>query len=99
MTAIRATCPDCGPVDLRPGDLELTLATATDHARYGFDCPACRVHVSKYADPDAIAALMGVGVVIHPALPAALTTADLTKFCQALTLNDDLADVAAEEAS
>lgn len=70
MTRIRATCPECGEVDLRPSDIELKIvqgkvAEVGEGSRYRFSCPRCAELVTKPAD-ERIARLLrtgGVGVV------------------------------------
>ncbi len=74
MTRIRATCPSCGEVDLRPSDVALQIVRThddTEHdvrdgSNYKFDCPTCDEVVTKPADAR-IARLLttgGVDVVV-----------------------------------
>jgi hypothetical protein len=60
MASIRANCPNCGQVDLRPE--ELSLRVEADHGRYGFTCPGCRTEVSGSADRRMVAVLIAAGV-------------------------------------
>jgi len=67
MTRIRATCPSCGEVDLRPVDIELHVIRATDGevgdgSSYRFECPGCTARVVKPADAR-IARLLATGGV------------------------------------
>ncbi len=67
MTRIRATCPDCGEVELLPDDVVLHIVRASDGdvgtgSTYRFDCPSCEVGVQKPAD-DRIAQLLTTGGV------------------------------------
>lgn len=67
MTRIRATCPSCGEVDLRPDDVTLVvvrdgLGSVTDGSSYRFDCPDCDELVVKPAD-ERIADLLTTGGV------------------------------------
>ncbi|MBW3658943.1 MAG: hypothetical protein KY457_09915 [Actinobacteria bacterium] len=67
MTRIRATCPDCGEIDLQPADIELHIVRADDGevgdgSNYRFSCPACTVLVTKPAD-ERIARLLATGGV------------------------------------
>lgn len=67
MTRIRATCPDCGEVDLQPTDIELHIVRGDDGevgngSSYCFSCPTCTVTVTKPAD-DRIARLLATGGV------------------------------------
>ena len=67
MTRIRASCPTCGEVDLRPKDVILRLVRAThgavgDASSYRFACPTCDDTVVKPAD-ERIAQLLTTGGV------------------------------------
>lgn len=77
MTRIRATCPTCGEVDLRPDDVVLHVVRApdglvADGSEYRFDCPSCTDEVAKPAD-ERIAQLLTSGGVhvaeVAPCLP------------------------------
>ncbi len=68
MTRIRATCPVCGEVDLRPSDIELqivrdVLAEVAEGSCYRFSCPTCTDLVTKPAD-ERIARLLRTGGVL-----------------------------------
>lgn len=67
MTRIRATCPACGEVDLRPDDIQLQIVRdgsgeVGDGSTYRFDCPGCAIEVTKPAD-DRVARLLATGGV------------------------------------
>lgn len=67
MTRIRATCPDCGEVDLTPADIELRIIRSEvgevgEGSNYRFACPTCTVLVTKPAD-ERIARLLATGGV------------------------------------
>ena len=67
MTRIRATCPSCGDVDLRPSDIEVQVVQdpdgeVVDGSTYRFACPACTDLVTKPAD-DRIVRLLSTGGV------------------------------------
>lgn len=69
MTRIRATCPHCGEVDLRPADVELEIirdldGDVTDGSRYRFSCPTCADVVSKPADARIAKLLTSGGVAV-----------------------------------
>ncbi len=77
MTRIRASCPTCGEVDLRPDDVVLHVVRAgdglvSDGSEYRFQCPSCADEVAKPAD-ERIAQLLTTGGVpvaeTAPALP------------------------------
>lgn len=67
MTRIRASCPACGEVDLRPDEVSLHLVRAPDGivrpgSSYRFNCPDCDETVTKPAD-ERIAQLLTTGGV------------------------------------
>jgi predicted RNA-binding Zn-ribbon protein involved in translation (DUF1610 family) len=67
MTRIRAICPRCGEVELRPSDLLLRRVldgdgTVTEASTYRFSCPDCACLVEKPAD-GRLAALLTTGGV------------------------------------
>ena len=67
MTRIRASCPSCGEVDLRPDDVVLHVVRApdglvSDGSQYRFQCPSCEDVVAKPAD-ERIAQLLATGGV------------------------------------
>lgn len=72
MTRIRATCPDCGEVDLQPDEVILRLvrddegAVATGSC-YRFVCPACDSVVTKPADVRIAELLTTGGVAVEDA--------------------------------
>lgn len=69
MTRIRATCPSCGEVELRPDEIELLVVGADpddvgDGSTYRFDCPACCDEVAKPADARIARLLTSGGVPV-----------------------------------
>jgi hypothetical protein len=67
MTRIRATCPSCGEIELRPTDVVLrrvtdALGELTDASCYRFSCPDCAELVEKPAD-ERVASLLATGGV------------------------------------
>jgi predicted RNA-binding Zn-ribbon protein involved in translation (DUF1610 family) len=65
MTTIKATCPVCGDVDLTPMDVLVTRAPAAGWSTYSFGCPECGAAVSKGADDEVVALLLGAGVSLR----------------------------------
>lgn len=63
MTTIRATCPICGDVELKPSQLRLMVCNRAEFSTYTFDCPTCNDEVKKPADEEVIALLLSGGVV------------------------------------
>lgn len=75
MTRIRATCPSCGEVELRPGDVLLrrvvdALGDVSDGTCYRFSCPDCTEVVEKPADERIVDLLTTGGVPIEDVGPA-----------------------------
>lgn len=74
MTRIRASCPTCGEVDLRPDDVMLHVVRApdgliSDGSEYRFQCPSCADQVTKPADERIAQLLTTGGVTVAEALP------------------------------
>ena len=63
MTTIKATCPDCGEVDLTADDILLRIGAVQDVNTYGFACPRCSEFVEKRADERVIRLLLSGGVM------------------------------------
>ncbi len=67
MTRIRATCPDCGDVEIYPVEVTLRVDHDDDHlvgdaSSYRFVCPDCAAVIAKRATPR-IAQLLAAGGV------------------------------------
>lgn len=108
MTRIRATCPSCGEVELRPDEIELHVVGADpedvrDGSTYRFDCPACFAEVAKPADAR-IARLLTTGGVPVTCTGDAELEAEVSRALQSVThpegltvgpalTNDDLLDL------
>lgn len=70
MTRIRATCPSCGEVELRPDDIQLDICRGPDDelaegSAYRFSCPGCALDVTKPADERVVKLLATGGVTIR----------------------------------
>lgn len=88
MAMIRASCPTCGDVELTTRDIRVLLCSTTCESSYAFQCPSCRVSVSKPAEPRVVDVLLASGIslsVWH--LPAEL---DETKSGPPITYDDVL---------
>lgn len=73
MALIRATCSDCGDVELRSRDLEVRICTDTSVGTYLFRCPVCRMTEVKAADDQIVDILVAAGVrCVHWRLPSEL---------------------------
>lgn len=73
MATIRASCGDCGDVELTTADVRVRVCTDTNQGEYLFRCPTCRMAVVKPAEPRTIDLLVASGVAMQTwALPAEL---------------------------
>ncbi|MEZ5322681.1 MAG: hypothetical protein R2698_11535 [Microthrixaceae bacterium] len=71
MALIRATCSECGDVELRSRDLQVRICADTDEGTYLFRCPVCRMVEVKHADDQVIDILAAAGVrCVEWAMPA-----------------------------
>ena len=61
-TLIRATCSDCGDVELGTRDLTVRLCEETESGSYVFRCPRCDTPVVRDADRPTIDLLVSSGV-------------------------------------
>jgi hypothetical protein len=72
-TMIRATCNDCGDVELGTCDLVVRLCEDTESGTYVFRCPRCTLPVVRTADRSTIDLLVSSGVRLELwTLPAEL---------------------------
>jgi len=62
MTNIKATCPECGEVELTSDDIQLRISSEEYGSSYCFECPMCVSEVSKPADSRIIQLLISGGV-------------------------------------
>ena len=62
MALIRATCSDCGDVELRSCDLRVRTCSDTDEATYLFRCPVCRMIEVRPAESHVVDVLLAAGV-------------------------------------
>lgn len=72
-TVIRASCGDCGDVELTTDDLVVRLCIHNDSGSYVFRCPTCQMSVVKAAEKRIIDLLVTSGVTLQTwQLPAEL---------------------------
>jgi predicted RNA-binding Zn-ribbon protein involved in translation (DUF1610 family) len=62
MAIIRASCPDCGDVELTSRDVVVRVNSETNEGSYAFQCPECQLAVSKAAESRIIDLLVSSGV-------------------------------------
>jgi hypothetical protein len=73
MALIRATCSECGDVELRSRDLEVRICSDNATSTYLFRCPVCRMTEVKPADEQIVDILIAAGVrCVEWRLPAEL---------------------------
>lgn len=74
MAMIRATCQDCGDVELTTADVTVRVCNHDESGTYRFRCPLCRMTVAKPAEPRVVDLLVASGVTVSRwDLPAELT--------------------------
>ena len=62
MATIRASCGDCGDVELTTGDVRVRVCVRDNQGSYSFRCPTCRMAVVKPAEPRIVDLLVASGV-------------------------------------
>ena len=72
-TVIKASCHDCGDVELAVRDLEVRVCTQDERGTYVFRCPSCQMSVVKPAERRIVDMLVASGVnLVSWRLPAEL---------------------------
>ena len=72
-TVIKASCHDCGDIELAVGDLEVRVCSQDDRGTYVFRCPSCLMSVVKPAERRIVDMLVASGVqLVNWHLPAEL---------------------------
>ena len=64
MATIRASCPDCGDVELTIGQVRVSVCSTNNQGSYSFRCPSCQVVVDKVAQSRVIDILVASGVAV-----------------------------------
>ncbi len=73
MPTIRATCTDCGDVELTTSDVRVRVCIEDNSGSYLFRCPHCLMAVVKPAEPRIVDLLVSSGVELNTwRLPAEL---------------------------
>ena len=62
MPTIRATCSDCGDVELTTSDVRVRVCIEDNQGSYHFRCPTCLMAVVKSAEPRIVDLLVASGV-------------------------------------
>ncbi len=72
-TVIKASCQDCGDVELAVQDLCVRICAEDEQSSYVFRCPACQMSVAKPAEQRIVDLLVASGVpLVEWRLPAEL---------------------------
>ncbi len=72
-TRIRATCEECGDVELHVDDVTVRVCIDDDAGSYVFRCPGCDRSVVKDAEPRVVELLVASGVEVTAwSMPAEL---------------------------
>jgi len=73
MATIRASCTECGDVELTTDDVTVRVCADDNRGSYSFLCPSCRMAVVKAAEPQIVELLVASGVRLNTwRLPAEL---------------------------
>lgn len=74
MATIRASCSECGDVELTTRDVAVRVCTHDNQGTYSFRCPSCAQVIVKAAEPRIIELLVASGVKLTTwSMPAELT--------------------------
>jgi predicted RNA-binding Zn-ribbon protein involved in translation (DUF1610 family) len=65
MATIRASCPDCGDVELTTADMTVRVCSEDQQGTYAFRCPTCSMAVTKAAEPRIVDLLVSSGVELQ----------------------------------
>lgn len=72
-TVIKASCHECGDVELGVSELRVRVCTSDTQGTYVFRCPSCQMSVTKPAEPRIVDLLVASGVeLVEWELPAEL---------------------------
>ncbi|MEO8697040.1 MAG: hypothetical protein ABI658_26260 [Acidimicrobiales bacterium] len=94
---VRASCPDCGDIEVHCDDVTVRRCVETRHHSYRFRCPICAMTSVKDAGMGAVTLLLRAGVPVEhwnlplefaerPAQGEAINHDDLIDIHQALEL-------------
>ena len=73
MATIRASCSDCGDVELTTNDVNVRICDDDNSGTYSFRCPYCQMTIVKSAETRTIDLLVASGVAFTTwRLPAEL---------------------------
>ena len=69
MATIRATCHQCGDVELTTADVTVWVNAIDHKGTYSFVCPDCELTIAKPAEPRTIDLLLASGVAYQLSVP------------------------------
>lgn len=106
MTTIKATCHECGEVELTSADVTLMVCSHAPLSYYTFGCTMCGLQVRKPADDHVVSLLLSGGVeaivwelpaeALEPHEGSAIGYDDVLDFALQLSRTDLLAGIAGE---
>lgn len=74
MARVRATCPDCGDIEVGSADVRARVCVDDNSSSYAFRCPRCDLATAKQAGERIIQLLVGAGTPLAMwRLPAELS--------------------------
>ena len=65
MATIRASCPECGDVELTTRQMTVRVCAEDNRGSYLFRCPSCEMTVTKAAEQRIIDLLVSSGVEVE----------------------------------
>lgn len=102
MATIRATCGDCGDVELTSAEVSVRVCIDDNSGSYTFRCPRCTMAVVKTAEPRIVELLVASGVrmstwslpleLSEPRMGSPITHDDLLDFHEILSGDDSWID-------
>lgn len=74
MAKVRASCPDCGDIEIRTDEVQVRVCADDGTGSYAFRCPSCRMAAGKPADARVVHLLVSWGAPLTMwRLPAELS--------------------------
>lgn len=98
MAMVRATCPDCGDIEMASTEVKVRVCVDDNAGSYSFRCPECARATVRPAESRVIQLLVGVGTPLtmwrrpaelsEPHDGPALTSEQVESFRQLLETTD-----------
>lgn len=64
MATVRASCPECGDVELTTREVQVIVCSTTNRGSYAFTCPGCRLAVAKPTGSRVVDVLVASGATL-----------------------------------